>query len=76
MKTLPCERCDGTGRVPDDRELGRAMKKLRLSNRLTLREVARRLAVSAAYVCDLEHGRRAWHGAIRAAYLRAVKQMN
>lgn len=35
---------------------------------ITLRELAARLGVSAAYLCDIEHDRRNGTPAIRAAY--------
>ena len=59
--TLPCPRCNGTGRLPDDRVMGAAMRKRRERAGLSLRELARRLKLSAPYLSDLEVGRRHWN---------------
>ncbi len=37
---------------------GKAVREARIKKGWTLREFARRLGVSAPFVCDLEHGRR------------------
>lgn len=57
---LPCKHCDGTGRVPDDREIGRKMRRRRIEVGLSLRALAARLGLSPAYLSDLETGRRRW----------------
>lgn len=41
-------------------EIGSRLRKMREERKITLREMARRLACSAAYVSDLERGRRNW----------------
>jgi transcriptional regulator with XRE-family HTH domain len=48
------------------------MREKRLASWLTLREMARRLALSPAYVSDLELGRRRWTPKILARYQRAL----
>lgn len=58
-----CHRCGGSGVEPrDPREEGAEMRAAREARRIGLREMARRLNVTAAYVSDLERGRRAWTG--------------
>lgn len=47
-------------RVPDNIATGILMRNARLHFGFTLREMARRLKWSAAYVSDLEKGRRGW----------------
>lgn len=69
---LVCPRCGGSGRVPDERLVGQQMREKRLASWLTLREMARRLALSPAYVSDLELGRRRWTPKILARYQRAL----
>lgn len=69
----PCPRCGGTGKVMDEKAIGAAMRKARKNAGLTGREVARRLRLSAAYVSDLELGRRGWDAARQARYLAALK---
>ncbi len=72
LKTQPCPRCGGSGVVADDREIGKALKTER--GKLSLREVSRRMGVSAAYVCDLEHGKRAWNALRIQAYRKALTE--
>ena len=57
----------------DDAAVGKAMRKLRQKAGLTGREVARRMNLSAAYVSDLELGRRGWNAERRRAYTSALK---
>ena len=46
--------------VPDDiKNLGDAIRWARKQARMTLRALAEKLDVSAPYLCDVEHGRRA-----------------
>lgn len=46
--------------VTDHEKTGENARRLRKQARVSLREVARRLGVSAAYLSDLERGRRGW----------------
>lgn len=55
-----CKHCNGSGQTVDHEQLGAMMRKLRLQSKLSLREVARRLEFSAAYLSDLEQGKRNW----------------
>jgi len=48
---------------------GDTMARLRRSTRMTMREMARRLGISAPYLCDLEHGRRNWSVGWVTAYV-------
>jgi transcriptional regulator with XRE-family HTH domain len=60
-------------RCVDHIATGIAMKKERFIKNLSLREVARRMKVSAAFVCDLEKGRRNWKQKTLDAYEKALK---
>jgi len=51
-----CPRCGGDGVVPKP-ELMRGKRK---KARRGLNETAKKMKISGAYLCDLEHGRRAW----------------
>lgn len=53
---------------------GAAARNLRISKKLSLREVARRLGYSAAFVSDLELGRRCWTEEKAEAYNRVVQR--
>ncbi len=57
---LICPRCNGMGQVTDDKAVGEEMRAQRKARKVSLREIAKRLKWSAAYVSDLELGRRTW----------------
>ncbi len=59
--------------VSDDREIGSAMQTHRVTNGLTLRELGHKLGFSAAYISDLEHGRRAWNAKKIEDFLKACQ---
>jgi len=65
---VECSTCGGTGRV----STGMEARQLRKAAGLSLREVARRMELSAAYVCDLEHGYRALNHSLWERYVKAV----
>ncbi len=52
---MKCPKCNGTGRIPDPERL----RKVRLKKGLSLRAMAESIGVSAAYLSDVELGRRA-----------------
>lgn len=53
-----CKHCGGTGKEPDWREQGEQMRQVRKKQKMTLRELARRLKITPAYLSDMENGRR------------------
>lgn len=57
---VPCDCCNGSGQIYDHAAIGKHMQKVRTDAGLSLREVARRLGLSAPYVGDLERGYRYW----------------
>ena len=58
--TQPCKRCGGTGREQDDRVIGAQWQAKRKEAGISLRALGARLKLSAAYLSDLECGRRRW----------------
>jgi len=74
MKTIPCRHCNGTGKVPDQAAIGAEMKALREARKIPLREMARRILASPAFLSDLEAGRRKWQTDRIAAFKKALKQ--
>jgi transcriptional regulator with XRE-family HTH domain len=72
MNHKQCDTCHGTGLVRDHVKTGAAMKLLRKSNNVSLREMARRLNFSAPYISDLEHGNRNWTDKKIADYQSAL----
>jgi transcriptional regulator with XRE-family HTH domain len=55
---MKCKRCGGCGTEPDWRELGDAVRTARTQRGMGLRELARAVDCSPAYVSDVEAGRR------------------
>lgn len=68
----PCPRCNGTGTIPDDRAMGAAMRQRREAAGLSLYDLAKKLGLSASYLCDLELGRRQWSGTNIERYEEAL----
>ena len=67
-----CHRCGGTGREPDWRGLGLRARKERESRCVSLRQMAKRIGVSAPYLSDLERANRSWLGPKARAYLKLL----
>ena len=61
--------------VVDQTELGYMLRKQRVIQGISLREMARRLKVSAPYLSDLELGRRNFDLELVERYLKALPQM-
>jgi len=72
MITKKCPKCNGTGQVLDAVEVGAYFKVHRRDSRISLREVAKRLNISAAYCSDLEQGRRRWSLELMERYRKAI----
>jgi len=53
----------------DDRDIGERMRKLRQKRGLSLRDAAKKMQVTASYLCDLELGRRRWRAELQNGYL-------
>lgn len=73
MKTKECRCCAGTGEVPDHAALGAEMREVRLRTALSQREVARRMGISAPYLCDLENGARNWRDELIESFRKACE---
>lgn len=58
--TLPCDRCNQSGTVPDIQEiwihLGKSMRKDRVQRKQTLRDAAEVLGISALHLSQAERG--------------------
>lgn len=63
-----------TVQMIDHAETGICNQTLRRMRRLSLREVARRMGLSAPFVSDLERGRRNWTEDLDERYARALKR--
>ena len=71
MRATPCVHCGGAGYVV--RVNPTWLRSTRERAGISLREMARRIGVSAPYVCDVEHGRRAVPDSWRAEYAKVIK---
>jgi transcriptional regulator with XRE-family HTH domain len=73
LKTQKCRCCEGSGKELDHKSIGPMMKQRRLKAGLTQGEVALRMGISGAYVCDLERGTRNWRDELIAKYGKALE---
>lgn len=64
FKQQPCPQCG----MPRSVINGQWLRDVRKKAGLTLREMAKRVEVSPAYICDIEHNRRNCLPAMRDAY--------
>lgn len=60
--------------ILDARSVGQTLRAERKRARFGLREVAREMAISAPYLHDLEHGRRAWTQELIDRYRQIISQ--
>ena len=60
MSNNVCQRCAGTGYEPDHAAIGARHRHVREGLKMSLREAAGKIGISAAYLSDLERGNRAW----------------
>lgn len=65
-----------TVQLIDHRRTGDDVRVARKRAGISLREFARRLGVSASFVCDLEHGDRNWTEGRFAKAMRVLAQRN
>jgi hypothetical protein len=68
-----CPHCNGSGKVADNALIGAEMRMRRKAAKKSLRAVAETCGWSAAYLSDLELGRRAWSDDKRGAFLEALR---
>lgn len=73
MNQEKCKHCDGTGVEQDSVAIGKAMREAREKAGQSCRETARRMGISAAYISDLELGRRHWGSKQLEAFRIAIK---
>lgn len=73
MNASKCKHCDGTGVEQDAVAIGKAMREAREKAGQSGRETAKRMGISAAYLSDLELGRRHWGAKQLDAFRIAIK---
>jgi transcriptional regulator with XRE-family HTH domain len=67
-----CRKCGGTGKELDPTRVGHEMRRLRKKKGIGLRDMAKRMDISAPYLSDLELGRRDWTEEKIAAFKGAL----
>lgn len=70
-----CSYCNGTGKEPDHKAIGLALKARRKSFGISATDIAGRLKFSKAYISDLELGRRHWSSDLQVRYIKAVNEL-
>lgn len=70
----PCSHCNGTGFEMNHREIGRERRHARKLAGRSLRDVAARMGLTAAYICDLELGRRNWNANLIQRHEEATRE--
>jgi predicted transcriptional regulator len=74
VKRKTCPTCSGTGKIVDPRDEGRDWRKKRKRSGYSLREIARRMNISAAFLSDLELGKRNWNESKRRSFWEAITE--
>ena len=62
--------------VIDDEITGQNARNNRIHNKISLRKLAKQLGISAAYLSDLELGRRHWTASLAEKVETAIRQVN
>lgn len=75
LMSMPCDKCAGTGLMNDPRVTGQMLRKEREQAGMSLRAMAQKVQRSAAYLSDLERGRRNWSEEKIAEYRRILGQV-
>jgi len=70
-----CERCGGSGIAYNDPAVGLELRRERVKENATLREIAPLMGYKFGYVSELERGTRRWTKAKIDAYRKAIQQI-
>ena len=73
LKTRPCHRCQGTGKLLDPHGVARTLQEIRVRKGYNKTQIARKMGFTTAYICDLEKGIRDWRQELVERYLEACK---
>jgi len=65
---MKCNKCSGTGNIPDQKKVGADLRLKRKRARVSLRTMAEWLDFSPSYISDLELGRRNWTDTLKLNY--------
>lgn len=75
LPSKPCHECGGCGTECDPSAIGALLRNEREIGRISLREVAKQMGYTPAYLSDLEHGRRAWRSELQDAFVAALQTL-
>lgn len=73
-QTVECPKCAGTGRIADQKALGRKMRERRDAAGLNAKEVAGRMNIHPTYLSDLERGTRNWNDDLIQRFEKAIER--
>lgn len=76
VKTRNCRYCSGTGKEIDSVSVGNEMLALRKAKDVKQCNVAEFMGYSAAYISDLEKGKRGWSDRLIASYKSAITNLS
>jgi transcriptional regulator with XRE-family HTH domain len=68
-----CHCCNGSGNRPDEKLIGRNMRRLRETFDISQKQMAKALRISAPFLAQLEKGQRHWTARMLKDYQEACK---
>lgn len=70
--TIKCQKCKGAGAIENPAYVGQFFRKRREAKDIGLRELARRMKISPAYLSELEHGKRRWSKKLKNSFMENI----
>ena len=71
---MTCTRCNGSGKEPNHKSIGKSLRQMRKDAGLSMREMGQILRLSHSFLSQLETGRRSWKLSVRQRYAAAVAE--
>lgn len=65
---MKCKRCNGTGEEARPSHL----QAMRIDSGLSQKQMAKKMAISASFMCDLENGKRTWTAKLLTRFNKAL----
>jgi len=75
MHVTNCRYCGGAGTEPDRVAIGAELREEREKAGVSQTQIARKMGLSCAYICDSEAGRKAWPQKKIARYRGAIREI-
>ena len=70
---MRCLRCNGTGKEPNQKRLGKQARENRIAAKKTVQALADLMGLSISYISDLELGKRNWNTDLIKRFNAAIK---